>query len=74
LGGASCVRLQTAIPPRIKPATTKETWCEADVRRIAAEIAVLSQEPDAPKAEAYFERALTIARQQQAKSWNCAPR
>jgi predicted ATPase len=26
-------------------------------------------EPDAPKAEAYFERALAVARQQQAKSW-----
>jgi predicted ATPase len=25
--------------------------------------------PDAAKAEAYFERALTVARQQQAKSW-----
>ena len=49
--------------------TTKETWCEAEVRRIAGEIAVLSPEPDAVKAEAYFERALAIARQQQAKSW-----
>ena len=26
-------------------------------------------EPDAAKAEEYFERALTVARQQQAKSW-----
>jgi hypothetical protein len=33
------------------------------------EIALLSVEPDAAKAEAYFERALALARQQQAKSW-----
>ena len=29
----------------------------------------MSPEPDAAKAEAYFERALAVARQQQAKSW-----
>jgi predicted ATPase len=29
----------------------------------------LSPEPDAAKAEAYFERALAVAREQQAKSW-----
>ena len=49
--------------------TTKETWCEAEVNRIAGEIALLSPEPDAAKAEAYFERALAVARKQQAKSW-----
>ena len=49
--------------------TTKESWCEAEVYRIAGEIAVLSPKPDAAKAEAYFERALAVARQQQAKSW-----
>jgi len=48
---------------------TKETWFEADVHRIAGEIALLSPKPDAAKAEAYFERALAVARQQQAKSW-----
>ena len=48
---------------------TKERWCEAEVNRIAGEIALLSVEPDAAKAEAYFERALALARQQQAKSW-----
>jgi predicted ATPase len=47
---------------------TKELWCEADIHRIAGEIA-LSREPDAAKAETYFERALAIARAQQAKSW-----
>jgi predicted ATPase len=49
--------------------STKERWCEAEVTRIAGEIAFLSREPDAAKAQAYFERALAVARQQQAKSW-----
>jgi predicted ATPase len=48
---------------------TKERWCEAEVNRIAGEIALMSSEPDAPKAHAYFERALAVARAQQAKSW-----
>ena len=37
--------------------------------RVAGEIALKSPEPDAAKAEAYFERALAVARKQQAKSW-----
>jgi predicted ATPase len=49
--------------------TMKERWCEADIHRIAGEIALMSPGPDAAKAEASFERALAIARQQQAKSW-----
>ena len=49
--------------------TTKEKWCEAEVHRIAGEIALKSPQPDAAKAQAYCERALTVARQQQAKSW-----
>ena len=49
--------------------TAKERWCEAEVNRVAGEIALLSPEPDAAKAEAYFEHALAVARQQQAKSW-----
>ena len=36
---------------------------------MAGEIALMSPEPDAAKAEAYFERALAVAREQQAKSW-----
>jgi predicted ATPase len=48
---------------------SKETLFEADVHRTAGEIALLSLEPDAAKAEACFERALAIARAQQAKSW-----
>jgi predicted ATPase len=49
--------------------TTKERWWEVEVNRIAGEIALMSPEPDAAKAEAYFERALAVARAQQAKSW-----
>jgi predicted ATPase len=49
--------------------TTKEKWCEAEVNRIAGEVARQSSEGDVGKAEGYFERALTVARQQQAKSW-----
>jgi len=36
--------------------------------RIAGDIALLSPKPDATKAEGYFEQALAVARQQQAKS------
>jgi len=49
--------------------STKDSWCEAEVNRLAGEIALLSLEPDLAKAEMYFERALAIARRQQAKSW-----
>jgi predicted ATPase len=49
--------------------TTGERWCEAEVNRMAGEIALMGSQPDAAKAEAYFERALAVARQQQAKSW-----
>jgi predicted ATPase len=49
--------------------TTKERWCEAEVHRTAGEIALMSAEPDAAKAQEYFERALAVARQQEAKSW-----
>ena len=48
--------------------TTKERWWEAEVNRTAGKIALQSPKADAAKAEAYFERALTVARQQQAKS------
>jgi len=48
---------------------SKEKWCEAEVHRIAGEIALKSFVPDVEKAEKHFGRALAIARQQQAKSW-----
>jgi predicted ATPase len=49
--------------------TTKERWFEAEANRIAGEIALLLPEPDAARAEESFERALAVARKQQAKSW-----
>jgi predicted ATPase len=48
---------------------TQERWCEAEVNRISGEIALLPPEPDVAKGRVYFERALSIARAQQAKSW-----
>ena len=48
--------------------TAKERWWEAEINRVAGEITLKSPEPDAAKAQEYFERALTVARQQQAKS------
>jgi class 3 adenylate cyclase/predicted ATPase len=48
---------------------TKERWCESDVHRTAGEIALMSSDANTAKAEAYFERALAVAREQQAKSW-----
>jgi predicted ATPase len=49
--------------------TTDERWYEAELNRIAGEIAVLSSEPNPAKAEVYFKRALAVAQRQRAKSW-----
>ncbi len=49
--------------------TTRKKCYEAEVNRVTGEIVLKSPEPNAAKAEAYFERALAVARQQQAKSW-----
>jgi class 3 adenylate cyclase/predicted ATPase len=48
---------------------TKERWFEAEVHRVAGDIALMSPRLNAANAEAYFERALAVARTQQAKSW-----
>jgi len=48
--------------------TTGERWFEAEIQRMAGDIA-LSGEPNAAKAEACFQRALAVARAQQSKSW-----
>jgi predicted ATPase len=48
---------------------TKETWLEAEVHRVAGEIELTKPDHDASKAEDYFRRALSLARSQQAKSW-----
>jgi predicted ATPase len=39
------------------------------VHRIAGEVALKSLAPNPEKAEAYFDRALAVARSQQAESW-----
>jgi predicted ATPase len=49
--------------------TTEERLYEAEIYRMAREIALKSPERDQAKAQAYFEQALAVARQQQAKSW-----
>jgi predicted ATPase len=49
--------------------TTKERWFEAEANRIAGQIALKSPVPEAAKGEGYFERALAVARAQQARSW-----
>jgi len=49
--------------------TSRQTLFEAEANRIAGEIALKSPESDLAKAQEYFERALAVARQQQAKSW-----
>jgi class 3 adenylate cyclase/predicted ATPase len=48
---------------------TKEKWAEAEIHRVAGEIALRSPVPDSARAESYFTAALAIARRQQAKSW-----
>ena len=49
--------------------TTNESWYEADIHRIAGEIALRSPEPDVAKAEAHFERALQVALVQRAAAY-----
>jgi predicted ATPase len=49
--------------------TTKETWSAVETHCAAGQIELVLPEPNVAKAEAYFEHALTVARQQQAKSW-----
>ncbi len=46
-----------------------ERWWEADFHRVAGEIELMSPERDAVKAQAFFERALEIARAHQARSF-----
>jgi predicted ATPase len=46
---------------------SQERWSEAEISRVTGEIALRS--PERQNAEEYFERALAVAREQQAKSW-----
>jgi hypothetical protein len=54
--------------------TTKERQCEAEIYRMAGEIALMSPPPDAAKAEAHFGHALAIAHKQQQSPGNSARR
>lgn len=49
-------------------ANTKESWFEADAHRVAGEIELLSPERDVADAQVCFERALEVARGQNARS------
>jgi class 3 adenylate cyclase/predicted ATPase len=48
---------------------TKERWFEAEIHRLAGEIALKSPEVGAAKAETHFQHALSVSRAQKAKSW-----
>jgi predicted ATPase len=47
----------------------KDPWYEAEMHRIKGELLLQQPVPDAPQAEACFQQALTVARRQQAKSY-----
>jgi predicted ATPase len=47
---------------------SKEKWCEAEVHRVSGEVALKLPAPDMEIAEKHFERALSVAHQQQQKS------
>ena len=49
--------------------TNHERYWEAEVYRVRGELLVLDPKPDVAKAEAYFNRALDVARKQRAKFW-----
>ena len=51
--------------------TTNERWYEAEIHRVAGEIALKLPQlaPSQKRRKTYFERALHVARVQQAKSW-----
>ena len=47
----------------------KERWFEAEAYRVAGEIALKFPRGDEAKAQGNFERAITVAREQQARRW-----
>jgi predicted ATPase len=49
--------------------TTGERAPEAELHRLYGELLLRQAVLDAPQAEAYFQRALDVARHQQARSW-----
>jgi predicted ATPase len=49
--------------------TTGELCWEAEIHRVAGELALMSPSPDIAKAKGDISRALSVAQKQQAKSW-----
>jgi class 3 adenylate cyclase/tetratricopeptide (TPR) repeat protein len=49
--------------------TTKEAWPRAELHCIAGDLALASSSPDTATAQLYFERAISVAREQKARSW-----
>jgi class 3 adenylate cyclase/predicted ATPase len=70
---AACGRIaeaQSAISQALDSVNkTNQRWDEAEILRSAGEIARQGPSSDAAKAEAYLDRAIAVARQQNAKSW-----
>jgi predicted ATPase len=62
----ACRRIEEAITTVEE---TEERCWEAEVNRVAGEITLKSFAGESDKAETYFKRALAVAHQQQAKSW-----
>ena len=54
--------------------TTKEKWFEAEANRVLSEIALFGPQRDEAKAQAYFERALTIHVRNKQSPGSCARR
>ena len=48
---------------------TGERWYEAELYRLKGELLLIEDEPDASQVERCFQRAIEIARNQSAKSW-----
>jgi predicted ATPase len=47
----------------------EEGWLSAERHRLAGEIVLMGPDPHVTETQAHFERALVVARQQQAKFW-----
>jgi predicted ATPase len=60
--------LQVSAEAMALVATTEERWWEAELSRLMRALQLQLPIPDVPQAEACFQRALDVARRQQAKS------
>ena len=65
----SSIMLAVALAKRRQRFKRLGAWWEAEISRVAGEIALMPPNPEGVKAETFFERALAVARAQQAKSW-----